>query len=80
MLRSPGCTGGCRDERAGSPDAGSRGADRCDGLPDAGMDGPATVEIRKLPPPEALVPIVALTANAFRSDQERCLAVGMNDS
>ncbi len=39
----------------------------------------ATEEIRRMQPPVSQTPIVALTANAFRSDQESCLAVGMND-
>lgn len=44
------------------------------------LDGcAATGEIRKLPPPTGQVPIIALTANAFPADQQRCLSVGMND-
>ncbi len=45
------------------------------------MDGyEATKAIRALPLPWAKeVPIVAMTANVFREDIERCIAVGMNE-
>lgn len=40
----------------------------------------ATQRIRSLDLPEAAqVPIIAMTANVFREDIERCLACGMND-
>lgn len=43
------------------------------------MDGyTATEEIRKLAGPQHTVPIVAMTANAMSSDEERCVAAGMN--
>jgi CheY-like chemotaxis protein len=45
------------------------------------MDGfEATRQIRALDVTEAkVIPIVAMTANVFREDIEKCLAVGMND-
>ena len=43
------------------------------------MDGlEATRQLRQRPG-GAEIPIVAMTANAFEEDRERCLAVGMND-
>jgi CheY-like chemotaxis protein len=45
------------------------------------MDGyQATREIRAMDLPEAkTIPIIAMTANAFKEDVERCLESGMND-
>ena len=45
------------------------------------MDGyEATRRIRALNfPKAAAIPIIAMTANVFREDIEKCLAVGMND-
>ena len=44
------------------------------------MDGyTATRKIRELERPDAkTVPIIAMTANAFQEDAEKCIAVGMN--
>jgi CheY-like chemotaxis protein len=45
------------------------------------MDGyEATRRIRALPAAEAkTIPIIAMTANVFKEDIEKCLASGMND-
>lgn len=44
------------------------------------MDGfEATKAIRQSDPPKNQVPIIALTANATRTDIERCLTAGMSD-
>jgi CheY-like chemotaxis protein len=45
------------------------------------MDGyEAAKQIRALELPQAgSIPIIAMTANVFREDIEKCLAAGMND-
>ena len=44
------------------------------------MDGlEATKVIRSLPSPLGDLPIIAMTANAMKGDEERCLTHGMND-
>ncbi|HBN12720.1 MAG TPA: hybrid sensor histidine kinase/response regulator, partial [Clostridiales bacterium] len=44
------------------------------------MDGrQAAMLIRKLPPPVADTPIIALSANAFENDKRLSLDAGMND-
>lgn len=44
------------------------------------MDGlEATRKIRQLGEPFSKIPIIAMTANAFKQDRERCIEAGMND-
>ncbi|GAA0859817.1 ATP-binding protein [Aliiglaciecola litoralis] len=44
------------------------------------MDGyEATHQLRKLGGDKANVPVIALTANAYKEDRQRCEAAGMND-
>ena len=37
------------------------------------------MSIRKLERPDAGIPIIAMTADAFSEDIQKCLACGMND-
>ena len=44
------------------------------------MDGyEATRQLRKMPSPLAKTPVVAMTANAIKGDDEKCFAAGMDD-
>lgn len=43
------------------------------------MDGIAATSAIRALPGHAATPILAMTANAFQEDRERCLAAGMND-
>jgi CheY-like chemotaxis protein len=44
------------------------------------MDGfEATERIRRLPPPLAQTPVIALTASASSEDRDACHRAGMND-
>ncbi|MBN2866490.1 MAG: DUF3365 domain-containing protein [Thiotrichales bacterium] len=44
------------------------------------MDGyEATRQLRKMPSPLAEIPVVAMTANAIKGDDEKCFAAGMDD-
>src|SRR5574343_503787 len=43
------------------------------------MDGLTATRIIRERPDGAEIPILAMTANVFAEDKERCLAVGMND-
>ena len=44
------------------------------------MDGNTAAKIiRQLDPPKNQIPIIAMTAHAFREERERCLSNGMND-
>ena len=84
-LLSP--TGAIIDEAVNGAEAVARFADSPEGhyrliLMDIQMpelDGyEATAQIRALPRADADIPIVAMTANAYREDVERALAAGMN--
>ena len=41
-------------------------------------DYEATAAIRSLPGEQGKLPIVAMTANAFQEDAEKCIAIEMN--
>jgi len=44
-----------------------------------GFEATAVIRDHASPVRNHAIPVIALTANAFKEDQERCLAVGMND-